>query len=104
MVNKFFSFLLSFLLLIAPTASSGEQLFNQYCIGCHINGGNIIRRAKTLKLAALQKNGILDATAISAIATQGKGSMGAYGALLGPDGADAVGEWVWQQALTNWPS
>ena len=30
--------------------------------------------------------------------------MGAYGALLGPDGADAVGEWVWQQALNNWPS
>ena len=48
------------MLLMAPglgeaaAAKEGAALFQQHCAACHINGGNIIRRGKTLKLKALE--------------------------------------------------
>jgi hypothetical protein len=44
----------------------GGELFANHCAGCHVNGGNIIRRGKTLRLAALERNGIHDAQRIAA--------------------------------------
>jgi cytochrome c6 len=87
----------------AAAAPQGEQLFAQHCSGCHVNGGNIIRRGKTLKLAALQRQGIEGPEAIAAIAAGGIGQMGGYGAALGDGGAEAVAGYVWQQALADWP-
>ncbi|NBQ36890.1 MAG: cytochrome C6, partial [Synechococcus sp.] len=37
----------------AHAAADGAALFEAHCVGCHLNGGNIIRRGKTLKLKAL---------------------------------------------------
>jgi len=94
-----------FLLLSWPRSAygaSGEQLFEALCAGCHINGGNILRRNKTLKLAALQRNGIEGPELIATIAAAGIGQMGGYGEVLGEGGPELVGEWVWQQALANW--
>ena len=82
--------------------TSGEELFNNHCIGCHVNGGNIIRRGKTLKLKALERNGIEGPLEIAMIATEGRGQMSGYGEVLGEDGADAVAEWIWQQAQEGW--
>ena len=87
----------------AATDASGEQLFAQHCSGCHVNGGNIIRRGRTLKLAALQRQGIEGPEAIAAIAAGGIGQMGGYGAVLGEGGPEAVATYVWQQALAGWP-
>lgn len=81
----------------------GEQLFANHCAGCHLNGGNIIRRGKTLKLAALNRQGIEGPAAIAAIAADGVGQMGGYGTVLGEGGAEAVADFVWQQALQGWP-
>ncbi|KEF42003.1 MAG: hypothetical protein ER33_08390 [Cyanobium sp. CACIAM 14] len=81
----------------------GDELFVAHCAGCHVNGGNIIRRGKTLKLAALARNGIDGPEAIAPIAAAGVGQMGGYGEVLGPDGPEAVAAWVWQQALEGWP-
>lgn len=89
------------LALAAP--SPGESLFAQHCSGCHINGGNIIRRGKTLKLAALQRQGIEGPAAIAAIAAGGIGQMGGYGPVLGDGGPEAVATYVWHQALAGWP-
>ncbi len=83
---------------------SGESLFENHCSGCHINGGNILRRGKTLKLKVLERNGITGPGAIAAIASAGLGQMSGYGEVLGPGGAEAVAAWVWQQALGNWPA
>lgn len=80
----------------------GEQLFANHCAGCHLNGGNIIRRGKTLKLAALQRQGINGPEAIAAIAAAGVGQMGGYASVLGAGGEQAVGAWVWQQAEAGW--
>lgn len=85
------------------TPVAGAQLFENHCAGCHINGGNILRRSKTLKLAALERNGIANAQAVALIAKNGKGQMGGYGAVLGEAGAEAVGAYVWSQAQAGWP-
>lgn len=82
---------------------TGGRLFEAHCVGCHVQGGNVLRRGKTLKLAALQRNRIDNPEAIATIAAAGIGQMGGYGEALGEGGADAVGAWVWQQALDGWP-
>jgi cytochrome c6 len=93
------------LLLIPPPAwaDAGGPLFENHCAGCHVNGGNIIRRGKTLKLAALQRNGIDGPEAVAAIAAGGLGQMSGYAEALGEGGPEAVGLWVWQQAEAGWP-
>jgi cytochrome c6 len=83
--------------------ADGAQLFEQHCAGCHMNGGNIIRRGKTLKLAALERQGLASEQAIAAIAAEGRGQMSGYAAVLGEQGSQEVAAWVWQQALANWP-
>ncbi|WP_311134760.1 c-type cytochrome [Synechococcus sp. CS-1328] len=82
---------------------SGAQLFENHCVGCHLQGGNIIRRGKTLKLAALQRNGIADAEAVAAIARAGVGQMSGYAEVLGDEGVSVVAAYVWQQAEAGWP-
>lgn len=83
--------------------ADGGQLFEQHCAGCHVNGGNIIRRGRTLKLAALERNGVADPEAIARIAAAGIGQMGGYASQLGDGGPEAVAAWVWQQAQAGWP-
>jgi cytochrome c6 len=81
----------------------GAQLFEAHCVGCHVGGGNIIRRGRTLKLQALQRNGLDSAAAIARVAAQGQGQMSGYREALGGDGGAAdVAAWVWQQALRGW--
>jgi cytochrome c6 len=84
-------------------AADGASLFANHCAGCHLNGGNIIRRRKTLRLAALERQGVASEPAIAAIAAAGVGQMGGYGDVLGDDGVGAVAHWVWEQALADWP-
>ena len=83
--------------------AEGGRLFANTCAGCHLNGGNIVRRDRTLKLKALQRRGIDGSEAIARIAAEGIGRMDGYAKVLGPDGPEKVGAWVWKQALENWP-
>jgi cytochrome c6 len=82
--------------------ASGAQLFENHCVGCHINGGNILRRGKTLKLAALLRQGIDGPDAIARIAAAGQGQMSGYAKVLGDGGDQLVAAWVWEQALRDW--
>ncbi len=86
-----------------PALADGAELFQLHCAGCHVNGGNIIRRGKTLKLAALERQGVASEQAIAAIVAGGQGQMSGYGAVLGEQGTQEVAAWVWQQALAGWP-
>ena len=90
-------------LMPAPVWADGAQLFSQHCAGCHVNGGNIIRRGKTLKLAALERQGLASREAIATIASEGIGQMSGYGDQLGADGITEIADWVWQQAQLGWP-
>ena len=81
---------------------SGVNLFKHNCAGCHINGGNIIRRSKKLKISSLKRNGIDNPEAIAKIARQGIGIMSGYEDELGENGDQIVANWVWEQAQKAW--
>ena len=87
---------------MALNNSQGEILFIENCAGCHINGGNIIRRNKTLKMSALKRNGIDNPEAIARIARLGVGSMNGYEKVLGEDGDIIVANWIWEQSQNAW--
>ena len=80
----------------------GENLFKNNCAGCHINGGNIIRRSKNLKISSLKRNRIDNPEAIAKIARQGVGIMSGYEDELGENGDQIVANWVWEQAQKAW--
>ena len=88
--------------LNALNADSGKDLFKNNCAGCHINGGNIIRRSKNLKLSSLKRNNIDNPKAIAKIARQGIGIMSGYKDKLGDNGDQIVANWVWEQAQKAW--
>ena len=88
--------------LNAIEADSGESLFRFNCAGCHINGGNILRRSKNLKISSLKRNGIDNPEAIAKIARQGVGIMSGYEDELGDNGDQIVANWVWEQAQKAW--
>ncbi|TGG93039.1 MAG: cytochrome C6 [Aphanocapsa feldmannii 277cV] len=87
----------------AWAAAEGAVLFRQHCVGCHVNGGNVIRRGRTLRVRALSRAGLNSPKAIAAIAAEGIGQMDGYSDRLGRDGAAAVGVYVWEQAQAGWP-
>ena len=82
--------------------NSGKTLFKNHCSGCHLNGGNIIRRSKNLKISSLKRNGINDADSIAKIAREGIGIMDGYSDQLGDEGDQIVGTWIWEQAQKAW--
>jgi cytochrome c6 len=100
-----FSLFLAFWLSVAPAFAAppdGAVIFENTCAGCHINGGNIMRRGKNLKLKTLQKNGVDSVEAIAQLVTNGKGSMGAYGDRLSVVEIDAVAKFVLEKAEAGW--
>ncbi len=88
---------------LASEPVTGQELFQQQCVGCHLNGGNIIRRGRTLKLAALERNQLNNQEAIARIARDGMGQMSGYESALGEDGDQLVAAWILEQARDSWP-
>ena len=88
--------------LVALDTDSGKTLFKNQCAGCHLNGGNIIRRGKNLKISSLKHNGIDNPEAIARIARQGIGIMSGYKDELGDNGDQIIANWVWEQAQKAW--
>jgi cytochrome c6 len=88
--------------VLADNLQGGAEIFATNCAGCHPNGGNIIRRGKTLKAKALKRNHVDSQDAISSLVTQGKGNMPAYSDRLTTEEIAAVTNYVIQKAATNW--
>ena len=86
----------------ALDTNSGKNLFKNNCAGCHINGSNIIRRSKNLKISSLRNNGIDNPEDIAKIARQGIGIMDGYKDQLGDNGDQIVANWIWEQAQKAW--
>ncbi|NJL43401.1 MAG: c-type cytochrome [Pseudanabaena sp. SU_2_4] len=72
------------------------------CAGCHANGGNIVRRNKTLKLKALSKFGMDSIAAIANIVANGKNNMSAYKEHLSEQEIAEVAAYVLAQAEAGW--
>ena len=81
---------------------NGAAVFKANCAGCHINGGNIVRRGKNLKLKTLHKRHVDTEEAIATLVTNGKGLMSAYGDKLTPEEIASVSAYVLQRAEQNW--
>ncbi len=86
----------------ASELHEGSQIFTTHCVGCHVNGGNIVRRGKTLKLKALQKNQMDSIPAIVDIVTNGKANMSAYRDRLTEHEIQVVAAYVLERAEQNW--
>jgi cytochrome c6 len=106
-----FCLVVGFTLLWSPIARAGElttdlangaAVFEAQCVGCHINGGNIIRRGKTLKLKVLQKYHLDSEAAIADLVTHGKNNMSAYGDQLSVSEIADVAAYTLEQAQNNW--
>ncbi|MDB9310726.1 c-type cytochrome [Aphanizomenon sp. CS-733/32] len=87
----------------AADAASGAAIFKANCAQCHIGGGNIVNRAKTLKKEALEKYDMYSAEKIIAQVTKGKGAMPAFGKRLKAEQIENVAAYVLQQADKGWP-
>jgi cytochrome c6 len=87
---------------VNSNALSGEQIFEFHCAGCHINGSNIIRRGKNLKMKALHKYGYDSVDAIVNITANGKNNMSAFSDRLSEQEIKNVAQYVFQQAENNW--
>lgn len=81
---------------------NGAKIFNVHCAGCHINGGNIVRRGKNLKKNALKKYGMDSLEAITAIVTNGKSNMSAYKDRLTEEEIQNLAAYVLEQAEKGW--
>lgn len=77
-------------------------LFEVHCAGCHLNGGNIIRRGKNLKLKALTQNKVDTVGAIATLITNGKNNMSAYRDKLSASEIQALAKYVLSQAQNGW--
>ncbi len=87
---------------IAAQTNHGAELFSIHCAGCHINGGNIIRRGKNLKKPALKKYGMDTIEAVTGIITNGKNNMSAYKDRLTTPEIQEVAAYVLEQAEIGW--
>ncbi|WP_373536276.1 c-type cytochrome [Microcoleus sp.] len=85
-----------------PATATPAEVFSANCAGCHINGGNIIRRGKNLKQKALKKYDMDSLDNISNLVTNGKGIMPAYKDRLSEQQIIDVSAYVLSQAETDW--
>jgi cytochrome c6 len=87
---------------LAADTANGAKIFSVECAGCHVNGGNIIRRGKTLKLKALKRNGVDSLEEIASLVTNGKNIMSAYKDRLSEQQIQDVSAYVLEQAAKDW--
>ncbi|MEB3214740.1 MAG: c-type cytochrome [Nostocales cyanobacterium 94392] len=103
-----FLLLMYFLLIIGlqqpafADTVDGAKIFAANCAGCHLNGSNIIRRGKNLRIKALKKYNMDSIEAISDIVTYGKNNMSAYKDRLSQSEIQTVATYVLNQAENNW--
>ena len=81
---------------------NGAKVFKANCAGCHVNGGNIVRRGKNLKTKALHRHKVDTQDAVESLVTNGKGIMSAYGDKLTQQEIADVSAYVLQRAEENW--
>ncbi len=98
---------IAFLILATPPAlatSTRETatLFTNNCAGCHLNGGNIVRRNKSLRSNALKKFGMDSTDAIAQLIKNGQYAMPAYKGRLTEQQIVDVSAYVLEQAAQGW--
>lgn len=86
----------------AENTVDGAKIFELQCVGCHVGGGNIIRRGKTLKQKALQHNHLDTLETMESFVAKGKNVMPAYQDRLTEEELQAVSQYVLEEAEKDW--
>lgn len=81
----------------------GATLFGVQCAGCHPQGGNIIRRRKTLKLKSLERDGYDTITPLSDLVAVGLKNMPGFAEKLNANQIETVSQFVLKEAQRDWP-
>lgn len=87
---------------VAAETNDADQVFSANCAGCHISGGNIVRRGKNLKQKALKKYHMDSIDAIAHLVENGKNAMPAYKDRLSNQQILDVSAYVLEQAEKGW--
>jgi len=95
------------LLSLVPAASAadmveGAKVFSANCAACHLNGGNLVNGAKTLKKSDLEKYEMASLEAIKTQVTNGKLAMPAFRGRLNAGQIENVAAYVLTQAESGW--
>lgn len=97
-----FIVIIAFTPKVAAETNDAAQVFSANCAGCHINGGNIVRRGKNLKQKALKKYHMDSVQAIADLVENGKNAMPAYKDRLTNQQILDVSAYVLNQADQGW--
>jgi cytochrome c6 len=76
------------------TSKMGEQLFQNNCSICHLNGNNIIIPEKNFKEETLIANGMNNKNSISYLILNGKNGMPAFGGRLTENEIEAISTYL----------
>ncbi len=87
---------------LAAETTKGAEIFQVNCVGCHANGGNIVRWWKNLKIGTLKKNKLDSVEAIAYLVKNGKNNMSAYKDRLTEREINTVSAYVLKQAENGW--
>ena len=82
----------------AGNADAGANVFGGKCVACHLGGGNLVKRNKTLKKDALTKYKMYSAKAIITQVTCGKGVMPNFGKQFSQEQIADVAAYVLREA------
>jgi len=86
----------------AADIENGEKIFTANCSACHAGGNNVIMPEKTLKVDALEANGMKSVDAITYQVTNGKNAMPAFGGRLSDSDIEDVANYVLAQSDKGW--
>ena len=88
----------------ATPLTGGEDsiLFENYCAGCHPQGGNIIRRRQTLKLKSLERDGYNTIEPLTDLVANGKNNMPGFAEKLNATQIETISQFVLDAANQGW--
>lgn len=85
-----------------PDFTDGSTLFELYCAGCHPQGGNIIRRRKTLRLKSLARDGYNTSESLSNIVAVGLKNMPGFEEKLNSSQIKSISQFVLDESQRGW--
>ena len=88
--------------VLAADLDNGAKVFTANCASCHVGGGNIINRAKTLSEADLTKYGMNSLDKVIAQVTNGKPPMPSFKTRLTAEQIEDVANYVLDKAVSGW--
>lgn len=88
--------------VLAADLGNGAKVFSANCASCHMGGGNVVNRSKSLSQADLTKYGMNSLDKVIAQVTNGKPPMPAFKGRLTTAQIEDVANYVLEKAAGGW--